>query len=161
MISIICAMGKNRAIGRRGRLLWRIPADLNRFRRVTLRHAVIMGRKTFESIGGPLPDRENIVLSRTPDFRAGGCSVCGSVADAVALAERIAPDGGKEIFVIGGAEIYSQMLPIADKLYLTLINAEPKDADAFFPDYSDFNKILRREDSKEAGISCSFVELAR
>lgn len=129
IISLIVAMDEKRGIGKGGKLPWRLPSDLNRFRELTMGHHLIVGRKTFESIGKPLPGRQMIVVSREAGFKAGGCLVAGSVQDALALAQE---RGETEVFVIGGAEIYAQALGIADRVYLTQVHAEV-DADTFFP----------------------------
>lgn len=133
IVSIIVAMGRNRAIGYKNTLPWRLSADLQRFKQLTMGHHVIMGRKTYESIGRPLPGRTFIIVTRQPTFQAEGCFVVHSLDEALALARM---RGEQEAFVIGGAEIYTQALPLADHLYLTLVEAEPK-ADAFFPDFDE------------------------
>jgi len=125
-VAIVVAMSENRVIGIRNALPWRLPADLRHFRRVTLGKAVLMGRKTFESIGHPLEGRRNIVVSRDPHFRAGGCLIAPS------LDEALARTGGEEILVIGGASIYAQALPQTERIYLTLVHAQVE-GDAFFP----------------------------
>ena len=125
-VAIVVAMSENRVIGMRNGLPWRLPADLRHFRRVTLGKAVLMGRKTFESIGHPLEGRRNIVVSRDPHFRADGCLIAPSLDEALALA------GGDEILVIGGASIYAQALPRTERIYLTLVHAQVE-GDAFFP----------------------------
>jgi len=125
-IAIVVAMSENRVIGLRNALPWRLPADLRHFRRVTLGKAVLMGRKTFESIGHPLEGRRNIVLSRDPHFRAGGCLIAPSLDEALAHA------GGDEVMVIGGASIYEQVLPRTERIYLTLVHAQVE-GDTFFP----------------------------
>jgi len=129
MLSIIAALSRNRVIGKDNQLPWRLPADLKHFKAVTLGKPVIMGRKTFESIGKPLPGRDNIVVTRDPQFRADGIAVAHSLDDALAQG-RAAP----EIMLIGGAQLYTQALPRAQRLYLTLIHADI-DGDAHFPDY--------------------------
>jgi len=118
---MIAAVGRNRELGRGNELLWHIPEDLKRFKALTLGHPVIMGRKTFESIGKPLPGRTNLVVSRS----------ALSLEDALAQAKKLDKE---EVFIIGGAQIYEQALPYADRLYLTLIE-DTKEADAFFPEY--------------------------
>ncbi len=128
MISIIVAIAQNNVIGGDNRLLWHIREDLQRFKRITTGHPVVMGRKTFESLGRPLPNRQNVVITRQKDFRAEGCTVVGSLDEAFALF-----DASEEVFVIGGAEIYRQALPLAAKLYLTHVEAEYK-GDTFFPE---------------------------
>ncbi len=131
MITLIAATDQNRGIGLQGRLPWRLPADLDRFRRITTGHAVLMGRKTWKSIGRPLPERTNIVMSRHPaPVEANGVLWASSPEEAL----RLAGDG--EVFIIGGAEIYGLFLPRADRLLLTRINGEFQ-ADAFFPEVDE------------------------
>lgn len=125
MISFIWAMDQNRAIGRNNKLPWHLPGDLAYFKRTTMGHPVIMGRKTYESIGKPLPGRENVVLTRDLDYQAAGCAVLHSPEETV---ERYRD---REAFVIGGAEIFRQLLPYADRLYITLIE-HVFEADTFF-----------------------------
>lgn len=145
MVSIIAAMGKNRAIGKNNRLLWHIPEDLKRFKRLTQGHPVIMGRKTFESIlaslGKPLPGRTNIVVTHNAAWNYPGVISAPSIEEALARATEL---NSGEIFIIGGAQIYEQALPFADKLYLTLIDDE-KDGDSFFPPYENNFKIIHEE----------------
>ena len=133
LISIIAAMGRNRAIGYKNTLPWRLPTDLQRFKQLTLGHHIIMGRKTFESIGRPLPGRTSIIITRQPDFQAEGCLIAHSLDGAIALAKSC---GEQEVFIIGGAEIYAQALAKANQMYLTLVEAEPQ-ADAFFPAFDE------------------------
>ena len=130
IISLIVAIDEKRGIGKNGTLPWRLSSDLKRFREVTMGHHVIVGRKTFESIGKPLPGRQMIVVTRNASFKADGCLVAGSVQSALAAAQE---RGETEAFVIGGAEIYTQMLDAADRVYLTQVHAEV-DADTFFPE---------------------------
>ncbi len=139
MISLIAAIGKNNELGKRNTLLWNMPADMKHFRETTALHAVIMGRKTFESlgrsptgepIGKPLSNRRNVVITRDTNYKKEGIEIAYSLSEAVNLF----PDQSEEIFVIGGAEIYKQAIPIANKLYITHINATDKEADAFFPE---------------------------
>ena len=115
-ISLICAVSQNGVIGRDNRLPWHLPADLAHFKRLTTGHHILMGRKTYESIGKPLPNRTNIVITRQADFQAGGCLVANSLEEALGLCVN-----NEELFIIGGAEIYRQALPIANKIYLTYI----------------------------------------
>ena len=133
LISIIVAMGRNRAIGFQNTLPWRLSADLQRFKQLTMGHHILMGRKTYESIGRPLPGRTSIIITRQPDFQAEDCLIAHSLDEAIALAHA---RGEPEAFVIGGAEIYAQALPFTDRLYLTLVAAAPQ-ADAFFPDFDE------------------------
>jgi dihydrofolate reductase len=118
------------AIGQQNQLPWHLPADLQWFKRHTLGHVVIMGRKTYESIGRPLPKRPNVVLSRNPNYEAAGVLVLPDLATALAWAEA---QGETEAFVIGGGELYAQALPLADRLYCTKVDIELPQADAFFP----------------------------
>jgi dihydrofolate reductase len=130
IISLIVAMDEKRGIGKDGKLPWRLSSDLQRFRELTMGHHVIVGRKTFESIGKPLPGRQMIVVTHNAGFKAEGCIVAASVPAALAAAlER----GEAEVFVIGGAEIYVQTIGFADRVYLTQVHAAV-DADTFFPE---------------------------
>ena len=129
IISLIAALDRRRGIGKDNQLPWRLPADLKRFRELTTGHHIITGRKTFESIGKPLPGRTTIIITRNRDYSAEGCFIVHSLDEALALART---RGEQEAFVIGGAEIYAQALPLADRLYLSLVEAEVE-ADAFFP----------------------------
>lgn len=157
-ISMIAVIGENRELGKNNQLLWHLPADLNHFKKITDRHPVIMGRKTFSSIGKPLPNRINIIVSRDKNFQAAGIYVFSSIEDAIEFART---KDQKEFFIIGGASIYTQGIQFADKLYLTLIKATRPDADAFFPDYSDFNKVISSEEREEGGYKFTFLELTR
>lgn len=157
MIALIAAISNNRAIGNKNQLLWRIPDDMVYFKKVTMNHPVIMGRKTFESIGRPLPKRTNIIVTRNKDFKPENCIVCSSVQEAIAIAR----EQDETVFVIGGAQIYEDSLPYADKLYLTYIDAEPKEADAFFPDYSAFKKTTIIEKRVYNGIPYDFRVVER
>ena len=118
-LSIIVAMGRNRVIGKDNGLPWRLPADLKHFKNVTLGHPVLMGRKTFESIGRPLPGRTNIVITRQKNYKPEGCLMAGSIQEALALAQ-----DADEAFVIGGASIFEKTIPLAWRLYVTLIDHE-------------------------------------
>jgi dihydrofolate reductase len=130
-LGLVVAMSENRCIGRDGRLPWNIPEDLKHFKRVTTGHAVIMGRKTHESISRPLPNRRNIVVSRDPERRFDGCEVATSLDAAITLARQTDPMP----MVIGGAEIYREALPQVTTIFLTKIHRHV-DGDAFFPDLS-------------------------
>ncbi len=136
-ISIIAAVAENGAIGKNNQLLWHLPDDLKHFKEITFGHPVIMGQRTFESLGKPLPGRLNIVLSKDGDYHPAGVTVCDSINKAVSIASR---QDRKEIFFIGGGMVYEQAIKIADKLYLTIVDGN-YDADTFFPDYSEFVKI--------------------
>ena len=128
IVSLIAAMGENRVIGKGGRLPWHLPLDMQHFKKLTVDHTVVMGRKTFESIGRPLPGRHNIVLSSRPG-NAAGVTWVTSLAEARAAAGEV-----EEVMVIGGGRVYTQLLPRADRLYLTHIDAEVG-GDTHFPDY--------------------------
>lgn len=126
-ISLIVATSDNLGIGKNNQLLWHLPNDFKFFKKITSGHTVIMGRKTFESIGRPLPNRRNIVITRQKGFAFEGVETASSISEAIDLAA-----GDPEIFIIGGAEIYRQTLPQADRIYLTKVSVK-LDADAFFP----------------------------
>ncbi len=127
-VSIIVAMGRNRVIGKNNALPWRLPADLRHFKSTTMGHTLIMGRKTYESIGRALPGRKSIVVTRQKGLRAEGCLVAGSIDEALSMA-----GAEQEVFVIGGAELFAQTLPIASKLFVTFIEKE-FEGDVFFPE---------------------------
>src|SRR3989338_4486494 len=124
--SIIAAIAKNGVIGKENTLPWKLPADLKRFKKITIGHTVVMGRKTYESIGGTLKKRINIVLTRQPDYQAPGCLVIHAIEEVFEKAKT------EEIFFIGGAEIYKQALPMATRLYMTIINHD-FEGDSYFP----------------------------
>ncbi len=157
MISIIAVIGKNRELGKNNKLLWHISKDLKRFKRLTTGHAVIMGRKTFESMGKPLPNRVNIVVSHNKDWTPLGCIVVNSLEEAIKTAKTTEKE---EIFVIGGGQMYKQTIALADRLYLTVVDAEAP-ADTFFPDYSAFNKILHKENQESDGYHYTFLDLIK
>jgi dihydrofolate reductase len=156
MISIIAAIGKNRELGKDNKLLWHIPEDFKRFKTLTSGHIVIMGRKTFESIGRPLPNRTNYIITRNKDYKAVGCQVFNSLEEVIGDSKLT-----EEIFVIGGAEIYKQAIKYADKLCLTLVDKEYSDADAFFPDYSIFKNLIFQENHLENEPKFRFVDLTK
>jgi dihydrofolate reductase len=133
IISIIAAMDRKRGIGADNKLPWRLSADLKRFRELTMDHHIIIGRKTFESIGRPLPGRRMIVVTRDVKYKAEGCDVAHSVEDAINLARE---KGESEVFICGGAEIYAQTIEIVDRMYLTFVDAEVA-ADTFFPEFDE------------------------
>lgn len=156
-ISLIAAIDENRGIGLNNRLLFSIPADMRRFRKITLNHPVIMGRKTYESIGKPLPKRTNIVVTRNKAYKAPGSMVVHSLEEAINLARR---QEKQEIFIIGGGQIYEQGIKLADKLYLTIVKGVYK-ADTFFPDYSEFKKVVFKEKGQYKQYQYTFLELER
>ncbi len=156
MISIIAVIGKNRAIGYKNRLLWDLPEDMKRFKKITTGHTVIMGDQTFLSIGRPLPNRKNVVLSLDKNFEAPGCEVRNSIDEVLKEYKYLK----EEVFVIGGGKIYELALSWADKLYLTTIEDEPE-ADTFFPDYSEFKRVLYTEEGSDNGHIYKFLELEK
>jgi dihydrofolate reductase len=158
-IALIVAMGENRVIGVDNRMPWHLSKDLKRFRKITMGKPILMGRKTHEAIGKPLPGRENIVLSSDTDYRAEGCTLVHSVAEALAAA-RDAP----ELMVIGGADLYREFLPMAERLYLTMIH-QSFDGDTFFPEvnWSDWREVEREDvvEDEPSGPTFSFVDLEK
>lgn len=158
-IAIIAAMDRNRLIGDGPRLPWRLPADMRRFRALTMGKPIIMGRRTHESIGAVLPGRRNIVLSRDVDYRAPGCDVFPGL-DA-ALAACAASD---EPMIIGGAQIYAEALPRADRMHLTRL-AGSFEGDTWFPDYdeAEWREVFREDHEAGADAPCaySFIDLER
>ena len=145
-ISLIAAIGKNNELGKGNTLLWHMPADMKHFKETTKGHSVVMGRKTFESIGRPLPDRRNIVITRDKNYKQEGIEITHSLEEAVEKTKN-----EPETFIIGGAEIYKQAFGIADKLYITHIDAEDKNADVFFPEIIPvvWNEISHEEHKKD------------
>jgi dihydrofolate reductase len=161
-ICIVVAIGKNRELGKEGKLLWHIPDDLKRFKALTKGHPVIMGRKTFESIvsyiGGPLPERPNIVVTRDANFSYGDVLIAASIEEAIEKASELDQE---EIHIGGGAQIYEQVLPLVDKLFLTLID-DDKEADTFFPAYEgEFTKKVFEESREWNGVKYRWVDLER
>lgn len=139
IISLIAAVSENGVIGKGGKLPWNLPADLKHFRELTRSHSVVMGRKTYESIGHPLLRRRNIIVTRQKGLKLEGCEVVCSIEEAIKLVQASTSD---EAFVIGGAEIYRQALPLAHRIYLTRVHAEIE-GDAFFPevDWSEWKEV--------------------
>jgi dihydrofolate reductase len=144
-IAFVVAVAENGVIGRNGQLPWRLPSDLKRFRKLTMGKPVVMGRKTYESIGKPLDGRDNIVVTRQPDFHPPGVRVASSVEQALALGQELAARrGADEVMVIGGAEVYRMALPRAERLYLTLVHAEPEgDVRFHAPDPQQWRETAR------------------
>lgn len=159
MISLIAAMARNRVIGIDNRLPWKLSADLQYFKRVTMGKPIVMGRRTYESIGRPLPGRTNVIVTNDPSFRAEGCIVVHSVEEALAAAGDVA-----EVMVIGGASFYRQMLPYADRLYLTVIHRD-FEGDAWFPEIDPQQWIESKRDDHDADdrnpYGYSFIEYRR
>jgi dihydrofolate reductase len=161
ILSLIAAMDLNQGIGIDNQLPWHLPADLRWFKKVTMGHHLIVGRKTYQSIGKPLPGRVMIVLSRNPGFQVEGSLLGSSLSEALQIASEA---GENEAFVIGGAEIYRQSLPLADHLYLSKIHASLP-ADAFFPEiaHEDWNPICEqhRPADEENEFDMTFLHLSR
>ena len=155
MISLIAAIGKNNELGKGNTLLWHLPADMKHFREITTLHPVVMGRKTFESLGKPLPNRRNIVITRDVNYKRTGMELVYSLNEALDLF----PNQDEEIFIIGGAEIYKQTMPVADKLYITHIDAEDREADAFFPEIIPivWNEISHEEHKRDEKNPFNYV----
>jgi dihydrofolate reductase len=159
MITIIAAIAKNNALGKDNKLIWHLPADLKRFKKVTLGHHIIMGRKTFESLGKPLPNRTTIIITRNKNYTQHGCIVVNSLNEAIEATKE-----DENPYILGGAEIYKQALDIADKLDLTFVH-QNFEADVFFPEI-DFNiwKETSREDfnsDEKNKFNYSFVTYLR
>lgn len=180
-ISIIAAIGEeNRALGKNNKLLWYIPEDLKRFKELTKGHVVIMGRKTYESIGKLLPERLNIIVTRdsqsyiasNPELVSGsdykkrsrnkfGMTTIGVVSNSLDEALKIVETrNDREVFIIGGGQIYEQAMPLADRLYLTLVEGE-FEADTFFPDYSEFKKVVSQEKGESGKYRYTFFILEK
>jgi dihydrofolate reductase len=151
MISIIVAASTNNVIGARGKLPWRLSDDLKRFKQLTMGKPIVMGRLTWESIGRPLPGRQNIVLTRQADFAAEGCDVVASPADVLAAAT-----DAEELMIIGGSQVYELFLPQASRLYVTRVRAEI-DGDAFFPEIDESVWRLTHSEALEANDANEFA----
>jgi len=158
-INIIAALGaRTRAIGKDNDLLWRIPGDLPRVKQLTMGHPLLMGSKTFESIGRPLPGRTNIVVTNDPQWSCEGITVCYSIDEALDTARSL---DGEEVFVFGGGSVYAQTIDRADRLYLTLVDDDTP-GDAFFPEYTHLPFIeVAREDHVADGLRFAWVTLER
>ncbi len=144
MITMIAAIGKNNELGKDNDLIWHLPNDLKRFKKVTKGHHVIMGRKTYESLGRPLPNRTNIIITRNSDYKAEGCLVVHSLEEAIEAAKE-----DDNPYILGGAEIYKQAMVFADFLDLTFVDAA-LEADAFFPEINKNEwKEIEREDHQK------------
>lgn len=187
-ISIIAAIGRNRELGKGNKLLWHIPEDFKRFKEITSGYPIIMGRKTFESIGKPLPNRYNIVITRDLRFKINNLrkgenfAITGSLDEAIeesikyyVLSSKHKSEVNKihntkymlhnterEVFIIGGGQIFKEALEknLVDKLYLTIIESDFT-ADTFFPDYSDFKKVVFEKEGESEGYKYKFLELEK
>jgi dihydrofolate reductase len=159
MLSLIVAAGENNEIGKNGRMPWHLPADLRHFKTITLGKPVIMGRRTYESIGKPLPQRRNIVVTRDLAWRAEGCETAHSLPEALVMAA-----GEPELMLIGGGQLYREALPRAQRIYLTRVHAT-FDADTFFPvlDVTQWREVAREAHPVDESntYACSFLLLER
>ncbi len=161
IISAIVAMSENRVIGDHNHLPWHLPADLKHFKTLTKGHPILMGRKTFESIGRPLPNRTNIVITSNPTFKAPGCIVVTSIDEAI---QHALSNNNEEIFIIGGANVFQQSMPYVSRIYLTIVHEE-FEGDAFFPEinmneWNEMESITHAADD-ENDYSYSFLTLER
>jgi dihydrofolate reductase len=158
IVSIIVAAAENNAIGKDNQLICRLSADLNSFKALTMGHHMIMGRKTFESIGRPLPGRRSVIITRNLEYKQEGCLIVHSLEEALAVCN------DDEVFIIGGGEIYNQAFPLASKLYLTRINADI-DGDTFIPEIlaTEWDELAREDCNKDEKNECdySFVDYMR
>lgn len=157
-ISTIAAVGKNRELGKKNGLIWPIRDDLKRVKELTMGHPIIMGQKTYESIGKPLPGRTNIVLTQDESFAPEGCVMAYSIEDALEKA-RAADD--VEVFIFGGGYVYAQTINMTDRLYLTYIHASDPEADTFFPEYDVFSHIIEKEEREQDGLRYDWLILER
>ncbi len=159
VISIIVAIAENNVIGANNQLIWHIPEDLKRFKALTTGHHIVMGRKTFESIGKPLPKRTNIIVSRNTKYAAEGCVVVASLKEALTVSA-----SDSEVFIIGGGELYRQVLPMAHKLYITLVHKK-FEGDTLFPEinYSQWREVSREKGkpTDSDGLEYTFVDYVR
>ena len=156
-IGIICAIAENRAIGKDNQLLWHIKEDFKHFKEKTLGHVIVMGQKTYESIGKPLPNRTTIVLSNDPNCKIDGVIMCGTFDEVFEKARELEKE---EIFICGGGSVYAQTIDMADKLYLTIVKGN-FEADTFFPEYPEFTKIVSERKSSEGIFEFTFLELEK
>lgn len=157
-ISAIAIISKNRGLGFENHLLFHIPGELPRFKRITLGHPVIMGRKTYESIGRPLPGRTNIVITRDSVFQPDSISVAYSLQEALDKA-KIA-QGSNEIFILGGGQIFTESMPFLHRLYLTIVDTDVA-ADTFFPEYSNFTRVIEKEEKNDWEYPYTFFTLEK
>ena len=158
LISTIAAIGKNRELGKQNQLIWPIKDDLKRVKELTMGHPIIMGQKTYESIGKPLPGRTNIVLTQDESYTPEGCVMAHSLQEAIEKAREVEEE---EIFIFGGAYVYSQTIGITDRLYLTYIHETDPAADAFFPEYGVFTKVIEKEEREQNGLKYDWLILER
>lgn len=158
IISAIAAISKNRGLGKNSQLLFHIPGDLPRFKQLTTGHPVVMGRKTYESIGRLLPHRTNIIITRDAHYAVTGAIMANTLEDALEAAKKA--EGNDEMFVIGGGQIFAEALPIVDRLYLTVVDTEVP-ADTFFPAYEQFTKVIEKEEKLDWDYPYTFITLEK
>ena len=158
IISYIVAMSENRVIGVENKLPWSIPEDLKRFKKITSGHPIIMGRRTYDSIGRILPNRTNIIVTRNPYWKLDGAITANSLEDAIE--KGAAAPGGEEVFVIGGGELFTQGLDVVNKIYLTIVH-EQVAGDVFFPELPAGTFVLQKNEPMEGSPKISFQELVR
>lgn len=156
-VSIIAALSQNRIIGNKGEIPWHISEDFKRFKRLTWDHPIIMGRKTHESIGRILLNRPNIIITRDQNYQKDNAIVVHTLKDALQEAKRL---DQQEIFIIGGAQIFAQAINQVDKLYLTIVEGNFP-GETYFPDYSQFKRVLAKEKRKSENLEYTFLDLAR
>ncbi|EKE19754.1 MAG: hypothetical protein ACD_8C00113G0002 [uncultured bacterium] len=156
-ISIICAIAENRAIGKNNDLLWHIPEDFKHFKEKTMGHVIVMGQKTYDSIGKPLPNRTTIVLSNDQTVNIEGVIMARTFDEVFAKAREIEKE---EIFICGGGSVYAQTIDLADKLYLTVVKGN-FEADVFFPEYEKFTKVISERKSSDEKFEYTFLELEK
>jgi len=157
VVSIISSLTENRVIGKNGNLVFKVSSDLKRFKDLTMGHPIIMGRNTYLSIGRALPGRDNIVITSDKDFKAEGIVAVSSLNAAINLAKSI---DREEVFIIGGGKVFDEAIKLADKLYLTIFHRQA-DGDTFFPDYSDFKTVVKKEEKQEGSLKYENVDLVR
>jgi dihydrofolate reductase len=161
IVSAIAAMSENRVIGMNNQLPWHIPEDLKHFKETTVGKPVIMGRLTYESVGVPLPKRENIVITRNPDYAVVGCKIVHSVKEALDYCKDKYPED-QEVFIIGGAQIYKESLPLLNRIYLTIIHKQVQ-GDAFFPEVNieDDFKVIEKRPEENKNYKFTFITAER
>jgi dihydrofolate reductase len=160
MVSIIVATASNNVIGKDNQLIWHLPADLKHFKQLTMGHPILMGRKTYESIGKPLPGRTTVIITRQQDFKADGCIITHSVQEAIEKAKEI----DEQVYIIGGAEVYKEALPLTDCIELTNIH-HSFDGDTYFPEITESDwEVISKEEHKpdeKNKFSYTFLTLRR
>jgi dihydrofolate reductase len=167
-LSVLAAMAQNRIIGNNNAIPWRLPHDLKHFKELTMGHPIIMGRKTHDSIGRLLPGRTSIIITRQPDYEVPGALVVNSIGEALSICSQTRSEEGEhldqvnECFVIGGADIFQQMLPLCDRIYMTEIHRD-FEGDAYFPEFdrNDWREVSHEEHVDDNGLEYHFATLDR